>query len=78
MQPIYVFADLRPERVDRRRRLTNLFGWLLSLGSVVVFCLVAARVVIETYGWLQTVLLLGGLALEVGFIYFVNSFVGWF
>ncbi len=78
MQPVYVFADLRPERVTRRKQLTNLFGWLLSLGSVVVYCLVAARVVVETYGWLQTVLLLGGLALEVGFIYFINSFVGWF
>ncbi len=78
MQPVYVFADLRPERTDRRTRLTDLFGWLLSLGSVVAFCLVGARIVIETYGWLQTVLLLGALALEVGFIYFVNSFVGWF
>ncbi len=78
MQPVYVFADLRPERETYRKRLTNVLGWVLSLGSVVVFCLVAARVVMETYGWLQTVLLLGGLALEVGFIYFVNSFVGWF
>jgi hypothetical protein len=78
MQPVYVFADLRPERVDRRTRITSLLGWLLSLGSVVVFCLVATRIVLETYGWLQPVLLLGGLLLEVGFIYFVNSFVGWF
>lgn len=78
MQPIYVFADLRPERVDRRARLTSLLGWLLSLGSVGIYCLVAARIVMETYGWLQPVLLLGGLALEVGFIYFVNSIVGWF
>ena len=78
MQPIYVFADLRPERLDRRARLTSLLGWLLSLGSVGIYCLVAARIVMETYGWLQPVLLLGGLALEVGFIYFVNSIVGWF
>ncbi len=78
MQPVYVFADLRPQREDRRKRLTDMVGWLLSLASVGVFCLVAARIVVETYGWLQPVLLLGGLALEVGFIYLVNSFVGWF
>ena len=78
MLPVYVFADLGPERAGGRNRLSNLFGWLLSLGSVVIFCLVGVRIVIETYGWLQSVLLLGGLVLEVGFIYFVNSFVGWF
>ncbi len=78
MQPVYVFADLRPERVSRRKRMTDLFGWLLSLASIVAFCLVAARIVVETYGWLQTVLLLGALALEVGSIYFINFFMGWF
>ncbi len=76
--PVYVFADMRPETTDRRTRLTNLLGWLLSMGSVVGFCLIAARIVLATDGWLQSVLLLGALAIEIGFIYFLNSVVGWF
>ncbi len=76
--PVYVFAETRPQPLERRQVLGQVGAWVASLASIGGFCAVAARVVVTTQGTLQSVLLLGALGIEIGVIYFVNSLFGSF
>jgi len=76
--PVYVFGDLGSPQAERSNILSRLAGWIASLASVAGFCVVSAQIVVSTQGALQSILLLGALAVEIGVIYLVNSLFTWF
>ena len=75
---VYVFADLGKTNIERKDLFSRVAGWVASLASVAAFCIVSAQIVLATQGLVQSILLLGALAVEIAVIYFVNSLFTWF
>lgn len=76
--PVYVFGELGKTNIERKDLFSRVAGWVASLASVAAFCIVSAQIVLATQGLVQSILLLGALAVEIAVIYFVNSLFTWF
>ncbi len=73
--PVYTFAGLTAPKSPRQNRWTQMASWVASLASIGGFLMLGARIVIAVQGWLQSVLLLVALLVEVAVVWFVNSLI---
>jgi hypothetical protein len=77
-RPIYTFTGLhRPPR-SSRNYLSQAAAWVGSLGSIVAFFAMQARIVVALHGLAQSFLLFLALAAEIGCIWLLNSLLGQF
>ncbi len=73
--PVYTFAGLTAPQSPRQNRWTQIASWAASLASIGGFLMLGARIVIAVQGWLQSVLLLVALLVEVAVVWFINSLI---
>ncbi|MBF8257362.1 MAG: hypothetical protein HW404_1695 [Anaerolineales bacterium] len=75
--PAYVLEDLSLNMADRPRlRLAGALSWVAPLLIVAAFGVMQSQVVIQAHGWVQTMLLLMTVGLELAALWFVESMVG--
>jgi hypothetical protein len=75
--PAYVLDDLSLNLVDRPRfHLPGILSWVALLSLLVAFGVVQSQVVIQVHGWVQSMLLLMTVGLELAALWFVESMVG--
>ena len=74
--PLYILSGSEPKRVFRSRSLTQLFGWIGSIGIIVGFFLLQIHIELPSQSWVNNTLFLISMFVEIWILWRWNNLFG--